>query len=225
MSAPAVKPKIPLRERKFAATKVGLMRAAMESLKQKPFSAITVKELCERVQVSEATFFNYFRKKEDVLKYFVRLWSIEVSWHARQAAGADGGLAVVEAVFERTGRDLAQHSRPMLEIIGHMALNTETAEECPHARHLCLAERLQAFPELEEVGDVPVCDLDDVMRAPLQRAAATGEIAADADIEAAVQALVCTFFGVPLWLKDKPEQIPQAYQRQLKLLWRGLGRS
>src|SRR5215210_4290457 len=83
---------ISLRERKFAKTKLALLRAAVTRLEQKRLSEITVKELCEHVQVSEATFFNYFPRKDDLLHYFTRIWTLEVLLHARQAAGADAGL-------------------------------------------------------------------------------------------------------------------------------------
>lgn len=71
---------ITLREKKFARTKLALMRAAVARLRVKSFNDVTVKELCEEAQVSEATFFNYFPKKDDVLRYFIQIWMVEVTW-------------------------------------------------------------------------------------------------------------------------------------------------
>lgn len=56
-----------LREKKYAKTKLALLDAATERIGEKTFDAISVKELCEQAEVSEATFFNYFPKKQDLL--------------------------------------------------------------------------------------------------------------------------------------------------------------
>src|SRR5687767_9779494 len=119
------KPQISLRERKFAKTKLALLQAALNRLKTKRLSEITVKELCEEVQVSEATFFNYFPKKDDLLHYFIQIWTLEVLVYARDSAGADAGLSFVERVFDYAGRQLAEHPRTMLEIIAYMALDPQ----------------------------------------------------------------------------------------------------
>ena len=50
-----------LRERKYAKTKISLANAFMERLKTKRFSDIAIKEVCENVEVSEGTFYNYFQ--------------------------------------------------------------------------------------------------------------------------------------------------------------------
>jgi hypothetical protein len=75
-------PDFPLRQRKYARTKLALMNAALERLKDKSLEEISVRELCEEAEVSEATFFNYFPSKTDLLVYFVQLWTIEAGWHA-----------------------------------------------------------------------------------------------------------------------------------------------
>ena len=73
---------IPLRERKSARIKLALLDAALERMLKRPFAEITVKELCEAVEISEVTFFNYFHAKNELLRYYLRLWSVEVFWRA-----------------------------------------------------------------------------------------------------------------------------------------------
>jgi AcrR family transcriptional regulator len=212
-----------LRERKFAKTKLALLRAVVDRLRVKSLDQITVKELCEAAEVSEATFFNYFPKKDDLLHYFIQLWTVEVMFQAEKAAGADAGLTYIEQVFDYTGRQLGDHPRLMLEIIGRMALEPPPAECVRRWGELSRAERLQAFPDLEGVDCCAERGLRDVFRPALQRAVEHGELPVDVDVEIALLALLSTFFGVPLWLGTQdPARIRPAYERQLRLIWAGL---
>src|SRR5687767_1736079 len=107
---------LPLRQRKFAQTKLGLLDAAMAAIRSRSLEEVTVRELCDRVSISEGSFFNYFPKKPDVLTYYVQLWSIEMAWHAEQLAAAAGGLAAIEEIFVLTARRVAENPSPMGEI-------------------------------------------------------------------------------------------------------------
>jgi AcrR family transcriptional regulator len=222
-SSPIAGRQFSLRERKFARTKLALLQAALERMRGKKLDEIPVKELCDEVEVSEATFFNYFPKKSDLLHYLIKVWTIEVAWQAKTTVGEECGLSFIEQVFDYTGKKLAEHPRLMLEIIAHMALEPHPSA-CPKTNpELSLAEKLQAFPECAGVECVPELALPEVFRGPLERAVARGELPAKADIEAAVLALLGIFFGVPLWLgPHDSEKIRPAYHRQLKLLWAGL---
>lgn len=212
-----------LRERKFARTKLALLRATMERLRTKSLDQVTVKELCEEAEVSEATFFNYFPKKGDLLHYFIQLWTVEVTWHARHAVGDRAGLAYIEQVFDYTGRQLGDHPRLMLEIIGQMALEPQPAECVCERGRLSATEKLHAFPELDGVETCDERELPDIFRPALLRAVELGELPPAIDVDAAVVALLSTFFGVPLWLgAQQPDQIRPAYQQQLRLIWAGL---
>jgi AcrR family transcriptional regulator len=213
-----------LRERKYAKTKLALLRAAIERLRDKSLDQVPVKELCEEAEVSEATFFNYFPKKDDLLHYFIQLWTVDVTWHAEQAAGDNAGLSYIEQVFDYTGRQLGDHPRLMLEIIGQMALEPHPPECVQRWGELSRAEKLQAFPDLAGVDYCAERRLPEVFRPALERAVALGELPKEVDIEVALLALLSTFFGVPLWLgADNAAQIRPAYRRQLLLIWAGLG--
>lgn len=223
-AAPESRREPTLREKKFAKTKLALLRAAIERLREKSLDEIPVKELCEEAEVSEATFFNYFPKKDDLLHYFIQLWTVDVTWHAEKMVGKGAGLDYIEQVFDYTGKQLGDHPRLMLEIIGQMALEPHPPECVRRWGELSRAEKLQAFPELEGVDCCAERRLPDVFRPALERAIELGELPKDVDIDAALLALLSTFFGVPLWLgADDATEIRPGFRRQLKLIWKGLG--
>jgi AcrR family transcriptional regulator len=168
---------ISLRERKFARTKHALLQAALERLRDKRLDEIPVKDLCEQVEVSEATFFNYFPKKEDLLRYYMQILTLDLVWHARNRAGDDAGLEYIEAVFERAAKEFGEHPRLMLEIIAFMAQQPDPAN-CPKNSDqpdLSLAERLQALPNRAGVENVPEVCFEDLVRPPIERAVHRGE--------------------------------------------------
>jgi len=211
---------IPLRERKYAQTKLAILEATMEQLKSKSFEAIAIKDLCKHAQVSEATFFNYFARKTDILVYFIQLWTIEVSWHARETAGDNTGLSVIEAILDFSARQTALHPSITREIIAFQA--SKDMDNC-EPQTITLAERLLAFPELTDLEDLPAEGLDSILPTQVIRAIQLGELPADTDVECVVLALVSIFFGIPLTMvKHDPNKIPELYRQQLNLLWTGV---
>src|SRR3954447_3596024 len=55
------------REQKRARLRLDLMRAAVDLMKEQGFDGTTVEQIAQRAGTSPATFFRYFRTKEDVL--------------------------------------------------------------------------------------------------------------------------------------------------------------
>ena len=107
-----------LREKKFARTRLSLAQATTNHLEAAAFETLSVKALCERVQISEATFFNYFPRKEDLIVYLDHLWTLELNWYGQQAAQQQKGLAVIEALFRYTAIQIQKKPGLMGEILG-----------------------------------------------------------------------------------------------------------
>lgn len=211
--------KLPLRERKYARTKLALFNAAIKRLVNRPFEDISVRELCDEAMVSEATFFNYFPKKTDLLVYFVQLWSIEVVGRAHQATGGTTGLEAIENVFDFTGGRSATRPRVMAEILGFLAKHREEMVFHP----VGLAERLTAFPDLDHVELLPDEGMDPVFRPDLEAAVECGDLPKTTNLDEVLVALTAIFFGVPMALgTEGAAQVRATYLRQVKLLWAGL---
>lgn len=216
MSA-ATKPS--LRERKFARTRLSLADAATRHLEAASFETLSVKALCERVQLSEATFFNYFPRKEDLIIYLDRLWTLELNWYGRQAAEQQKGLAVIEALFRYTSIQVQKKPGLMGEIIAHEARSRERS----HGMEITKAERLIAFSDLPGIDDLSDDSLESLLRNSLQAAIDRGELPPNTAIAAAMVALVSIFYGVPLAMQHaNPAAIGAMYRQQLALLWAGL---
>lgn len=216
----AVNPeRLPLRQRKHAQTKLALLDATLAAIRARPLEEVTVKEICETAQVSEASFFNYFPKKGDVLTYQVQLWSLEMAWHARRLAQVGGGLAAIEEIFAITARQVAGQPEPMAEIIAGQARMVAR----PDFAEITLAERRLRFPELGGIEDVRGEGLDELLPPLIERAIAAGELPSGTDRTAVLIALATIFLGAPVVLRRSPAAaLEQAYRAQLRTLWAGL---
>ncbi len=211
--------KLPLRERKYARTKLTLRDAVAEALEAHSLEEVTVKALCEQAMISEATFFNYFPRKTDLINYLVQLWSLELNWHGQQASRRQAGVAVIDTVFDRAAQQIQQRPGLMGEIIAHQA----RLRERPQLAELTLAERLQAFPDLPGIGETPDKGIEGILVNSLQEAVHLEQLPPNTHLNTVLVALVSIFFGVPLALRAvNPQGIGGMYRQQLAVLWAGV---
>ncbi len=217
--------KIPLRERKYFQTRIRLARALREQLEQVSLDDLNVRDLCDRVEVSEATFFNYFPKKSDLLAYLSQLWSVELAWHGHQAlasqspTGGGSGLAVIAAVFDRAAQQFQSAPGAAGELIAWQARTRQRQTPEP----LEVDERRLAFPDQLGIEAMPDQSLEQVLASALQRAIDQGELPRNAHLPTTMVALVSIFYGVPLALRlSNPAGIGAMYRQQLLVLWTGL---
>ena len=215
----ALRWKSTLRERKFARTKLALMEAALARLEERPLEEVAVKELCEAAEVSEATFFNYFAKKSQILSYYEQLWSLELAWHLQSGAGTPRGLAAVDALFRQAAERIQARPGVMSELIAHAA-RQRTRERPPEVGP---AERLLACPDLPGIEALEPCGMDVLLARFVQQAVEREELPANTHLRSTLVALVTIFYGVPLVLAhNSPQAIASSYQLQLNQLWAGL---
>lgn len=210
--------RLPLRERKHARTKLALMGAALEAMERQPLEEIPVKALCEAAMVSEATFFNYFPRKSDILAYFIRLWVLEMAWHGERAREGRPGLGAVEALFKHAAERIQRQPAVMGEVIAYQARQREK----PRSQEISRAERALAFPQLDGIEDVQATGLDSVLVPSLQQAVAAGELPPNSHLPTIMVGLIAIFYGVPLALRlGNPQSIASMYTQQLQILWAG----
>ena len=206
-----------LRERKFAKTKLALLEAAVIELEHCSLEGVSVKALCDRVDVSEATFFNYFPKKTDLLDYYIQLWNLELSWVCQQSEVE--GLALIDELFQRCARDFQKHTGMLTEIIAYLARQRSRVT----APELGLAERQKAFPKLVGIEEVEIQGLDRIWMSGLQQAVASGQLPKNTHIPTAIIGLAAIFYGVALMLcQSNAATIGSTYKQQLQIFWQGI---
>lgn len=207
--------RLPLREKKFARVRLAILSAVLRLTKESSLVDISVREICELAQVAPATFFNYFPSKEDVLVYYMRLWSIPVTLQCRAVTAQGTVFDAVAAVFDYTAREMEQYPRLMFEMIAYIA----HAKEPPRPPSISLAERLLAFPGHPDAEGVEPQSIDELFTTLLQQAILTGELSSSISTEAVALLLKTIFYGVPLATRrEGVHTVRRAYHEVLDVL-------
>lgn len=106
-----------LREGKKRKVRENIQRAAVELFRERGYSKTRVREIIERVQISESTFFNYYATKDAVLNE----WAHEKVIRALALANSGSYLSLREEIAERARQLAAEISedRAFLATVWH----------------------------------------------------------------------------------------------------------
>ncbi|MCO6412790.1 MAG: TetR/AcrR family transcriptional regulator [Thiogranum sp.] len=207
-----------LREKKFARTRLALARALSQALTDQPLPGVSVKALCHEAEVSEATFFNYFPGKQDLMGYLAQMWLLELGWHVQAAAAQSAGLPVIDALFAHTATTCARKPGVFRELLVWIARGASPGQ----TTEISAVEKRLAFPDLEGIDAISIKGLDALLVTPLEAAIAAGDLPANTLVPALLSALLSVLLGAPLTLlSGDPRKIGAVYRQQLNLLWAG----
>jgi AcrR family transcriptional regulator len=209
-----------LRERKHAKTKVALTMAFVERLKSARLDDISIKEVCDSVDVSEATFYNYFPAKIDLIYYYQQLMDLKIIWETQKRAKRDSFLDRIDVMVDVLVKEL-NHPYLIYELFSIFVGQKVKPKHIDIPR----AERLYAFPKSKGIEDIPVMSLEDFLYSNLKEAVQHGELPRDVDLSDTMIFLLTIIIGVPLAISyDKFNTLGAYYKKQLSFLWKGLGR-
>ena len=208
-----------LRTRKFARTRLTLARALAQALAGQPLSEVPVKTLCQEAEVSEATFFNYFPRKQDLMAYLAHLWLLELGWHVQASAAGAPGLPVIDRLFAQTARTCETTPGLFRELLVWMARGGNLEQSL----NLSTVEKQLAFPKLAGIEETPVKGLDSWLATHLEAAIARGDLPPNALVPTLLASLLAILLGVPLLLlSSDPRKVAGMYRQQLAMLWAGV---
>jgi len=206
-----------LRQRKFARTRLKLTQALVRRLEQSSLEEVVVRDLCDDAEVSEATFFNYFPRKLDLLDYYTQLWMLELGWRCHTSEAR--GVAAIAVSFDFMATSFQNQSGVMGEMIARQAL----LRDKPQPIEIGLAERQIAYPEYEGIEQLPVGGVDKAWLPALEQAIRSDELPANVHIPTVMVGLASIFYGVPLVLRQSNlNGISAAYRQQLMVFWSGV---
>lgn len=205
-----------LRERKYAATKAALQAAVLKRLNDEALEDINVKDVCEEVQVSETTFFNYFASKQDVIGYTIQIWSIAVNWEMQQIFAQNGKhLLAIRRLFEVTAQMNSESLGLMGEILAYQAKMREAYVFTPLTR----AEYAHHFPNAPGIDEIQALGIDELLQTRLSAAKENGELPPESDLRTLTMTLIAIFFVTPVIIQlGFGGNVQETYRRQLDLL-------
>ncbi|UNK19044.1 TetR/AcrR family transcriptional regulator [Paenibacillus sp. N3/727] len=205
-------PHIPLRELKKAKTRIALYEAAMSLIGDRVFREVMLDDICRMAEVSRVTYFNLFRKKEDLLLYFMRIWLT-----GRIIDIQEQQLRGFEAV-RHLYRHIAEQSREKAGIMPSLIAFLSEMKMHPCMPELSQAEVQLLFPGHEELGaESP--DMFALFERCMSEAAQDGTLKPGVPIPEAIQFLFMVFYGAFLTSQlYASDDIGSFYEAQLKLI-------
>jgi AcrR family transcriptional regulator len=207
-----------LRQRKYARTRLALARVLADALGTEAFDGIPVKRLCRAAEVSEATFFNYFPRKQDLMSYLAHLWVLELGWQVQRAAAETAGLAVVDRLFAEVARTCERRPGVLAELLAWIARGGVLNSELDVSE----LEKQLAFPELQGIEATPIKGIDAWLLPHLEAAVTRGELPENTLLPLLLNTLLSLLFGVPLTLlAADPARIAPVYRQQLAVVLAG----
>jgi AcrR family transcriptional regulator len=114
------------------------------------FRDLKVKSIAEEIGITEMTFFNYFQKKEDILKYMMGIWALDlmVLQHRQPMTGE----AAIRRVFNHTAEQVKKHPRLFANFVASLL----TSEIDPMANNIEAADRFLLYPDVPDLYDVKI---------------------------------------------------------------------
>ncbi|PIY82366.1 MAG: hypothetical protein COX96_00690 [Candidatus Omnitrophica bacterium CG_4_10_14_0_2_um_filter_44_9] len=208
-----------LREKKHARTKIAIMNAFIKRLEKTRFDDISIREICKSVEVSEGTFFNYFSEKIDIINYYSHLLFLKIFWKTRKEVPKGEYIALIEAVFKNAAAEL-NNVNITYQIISIMVMQQERPKEMAISN----IEKHFAFPDCDEIEDVPAIFIDRFFEECLKDALKNGKLPKKTKINDVLVSLMTIMGGTLMAAKfGSIKDCAYHYMRQLNLLWKGLG--
>ncbi len=211
--------KYSLREKKYAKTKIALARAFLERLKSTRFADISIKEVCNAVEVSEGTFYNYFSNKIELARYFERLTLLKIAWEVQKKEQQLEPLKMIEYAFDLMAIEIGP------PFLFYEIISLFTAERIKHGEGQALsdAEKYFAFPEYNDIEKVDVVTIKNLFLKLINKAQKKGTISKGIKADDILINLMSVLIGVPLTIEIEDfDKINRLYRSQLALLWKAV---
>lgn len=209
----------PLKETKFAKTRLNLTFAFLSELESKSFEEIKIKDLCKIAEVSEPTFYNYFPEKGDLILHYIQIWSLQVSVFANEKKLSGSGFGMLSALFRYTAKESKKNPRILLEIISFQARTLKSLKQ----QKLTNAERMLLFPKIVGIENLDADGVEGIIRKAISVAAKNGELPESTDWKSFSLAIASCFFGIPILSFQLNQNLEKLWLESLNYLWIGVG--
>ncbi|MFW5887697.1 MAG: TetR/AcrR family transcriptional regulator [Bacteriovoracia bacterium] len=201
-----------LREIKYAKTKFDIVEATRSFLLEGTFAECSVKDICKKAQISEATFFNYFSKKEHLLSFIAQIESTKILLKAKNNSPEEG-LKRVEWLVHFMGQKVEESLGLMVEFLFCLIRKPFKVESIS----LTPAE-VKLFFETEDnhesiqIKEFGVSILENIIVAH-----DNGSLSKDIDAYELTYSIMSMIIGIPILLqREKMHECPLAQKRFAK---------
>ncbi len=192
---------IGLREKKKSQSKIRVLQAFTVKLKAgEPFQDISIKEVCLESEISEASFYNYFPQKKDLLAFMIRLWQLGMIADVLSISTGEEGLEFIKNLFFEIVANMQDDHSVLFEALSFVsqdqgALTTEVSDY----------EVSLAYPDkFESILKVKNKQLPMLVYEQLMMAQKKGELIEGINLQLAASTIMGTLIKGPMMAKGNP---------------------
>lgn len=197
------------RELKKAKTKLECLSAMHNMSKNKSFKDIKAKEIANAVGITEMTFFNYFKTKDELLLYYMRMWSLEQM--AIQIEKPLKGYDAIHRIFINTANEIKAYPTIMLSLIGYIA----SLHEKPTVFTVEPAEIYLRYPNLVVLQKSDILNFDQLILRHLQ------EMELTLSLQETLNLIRSAFYGDAINAHMTAQETEKLYELSLKTILKG----
>lgn len=180
-----------LRDKKAARTRGQIGLCFADLLAEKGFDNFSVKEVCDNAEIAEATFYNYFPRKVDVLFYMIRRKEIYYQCIAI-AENNTSYLLLIKSYILNLLSMVTEQPQCWFEVMAVLMKH-----ECEFPQ-LTLADKLLTCADFDFIEDMEFDGTLRLLQIYLAKAKEAGELPDEFDVEHGVLALDCLICGAPM---------------------------
>ena len=196
------------RELKKAKTKLECLSALHIMSKNKSFKDIKAKDIAITVGITEMTFFNYFKTKDELLLYYMRIWSLDQM--AIQIEKPLKGYDAIRRIFIHTANEIKTYPTIMLSLIGYIA----SVHEKPTVFTVEPAEIYLRYPNLVVLSNSDILNFDQLILGHLQ------DIKLKSSKQETLNLLRSAFYGDAINAHITAQDIQELYELSLKTIFK-----
>jgi len=195
-----------------ANTRIDILNAVYRLSQSSNFRNLKVKAIADAAEITEMTFFNYFPSKEDILRYMMAIWALDLI--ALQQQKPLAGEAAIRRVFQHTATRVKQHPGLMVNFISYLV----TKEISPDAIDIEVADRSILYPEQSQLWEVEIPSGNELLLRHLM------EINPNSNNMQTLLHLASCFYGDVLIAHTANLDIENLYNQSLDLIFRNLNK-
>jgi AcrR family transcriptional regulator len=193
-----------------AQTRLDILNASYRMTDAVNFRDLKVKDIAQAVGITEMTFFNHFAKKEDILRYMMGIWALDIM--AQQFQAPLNGEAAIRRIFVRTAQQVKKYPKMMVSFIAYLVTNEIGTE----ADEIDAADRYLLYPELTQLHEAKLPSGNEMLLHHL------AEMDPSQDHMPTLLHLASCFYGDVLVAHTAGVDIDMLYTNSLDLILQGL---
>ena len=205
------------REQKSAQIKTSVYKAFATMVSKSSYVDVHVNHICNKVNISKVTFFKYFHQKEDVLRYFFRVWCLQRAIEYKQTPLS--GRESINHLFEKMSDTYLKYPGVTSCFVNYISRFKVPLKPV----NLTALEKKALFPKVQDVASIKIVSIQQMVENFVLEAIFNNEIGKSSDVKGIADLLLCLLFGTSFVSSIRNIGQPRMfYRRNLALIFDSL---